>query len=222
MLALVGLGLEEGDLTLKGRELIEGADEVYVEGYTSFPYRVEARRLSREQVESSFLVERAKAARVVLLVAGDPLFATTHLSLVAEARRAGVPVEIAHAPSVINALARTGLSTYKFGRTVTLSKNFPSDRERISLNLKCNLHTLCLIDPGKPILDALSLLKEMGFSGNWLVAERLGTSSERIHYGPSEKLLQLEYGPPPHAVIIPAELSFFEEEFIKSTAELHT
>jgi len=217
MLFLVGMGLEEGDMSLKGLKAVSDSKEVYIEDYTSFPYRpgFDARRLSREEVESDFLIKRAKLGKVTLLVPGDPLFATTHISLVAECRKEGVPVEVIHAPSVINAISRTGLSPYKFGRTVTLSGPVESDRERIESNVAAGLHTLCLLDPKIDAARGLDVLRGMGFSGRMVVCERIGTRDERISYGEVPDLQAQGFGAPPHCIILPAELHFFEEEFLQ-------
>ena len=217
MIYIVGMGLEYGDMTLKGLKAVSDSSETFVEDYTSFPYEVDFKltKLSRKQVESDFLVRKAKDATVTLLVPGDPLFATTHISLVRECFKQGVPVEVIHAPSAINADARTGLSKYKFGRTVTLSKKFDSDKERIEDNLKTGLHTLCLLDPAIDGLEGLAVLGSMGFSGQVLLCERLGTGREKICYGDLAELRKTKTGPKPHCIIIPSNLQFFEEEFLQ-------
>jgi diphthine synthase len=217
VLYIVGMGLEEGDMTLKGLKAVTDSDEVYVEAYTSFPYELSfpVTELPRKAVESSFLVDKAKKQVVALLVPGDPLFATTHISLVAECRNAGVPIVVIHAPSVVNALSRTGLSSYKFGRVVTLSGVVISDKERIAANLEAGLHTLCLLDPEIDAREALRVLKEMGFSGKMVVCERLGTRTEVIHYGDMGGLDKLSLGKKPHCIVVPADMQFFEAESLQ-------
>jgi len=211
------MGMEEGDLTLKGLKAASDSDEVYVEAYTSFPYELSfpVTELPRKAVEGDFLVKKARERVVTLLVPGDPLFATTHISLFQECLKAGVPVEVVHAPSVVNALPRTGLSIYKFGRTVTLSKPVKSDAERVRKNLDAGLHTLCLLDPAVDARKGLKLLRDMNFSGKMLVCERLGTRNEKISYGGLEELLELRLGNKPHCIVVPAALQFFEEEFLQ-------
>ena len=217
MLYIIGMGLEEGDLTLKGLKAVTDSDEVYVEAYTSFPYQPSfpVTELPRKAVEGDFLIEAAKKTVVALLVPGDPLFATTHISLVVECNKAGIPVEVVHAPSVVNALSRTGLSIYKFGRIVTLSKPVKSDGERIKANISAGLHTLCLIDPAIDAGKGLKTLRDMNFSGKMLVCERLGTNTEKVNYGGLEELMTCEFGTKPHCIVIPADLQFFEEEFVQ-------
>ena len=214
MLSLVGMGLEKGDLTEKALKAIKGADKVFVENYTSIPYEFDAEEMGRDRVESDFLLNLSKTKDIVLLVPGDPLFATTHTSLFFESKKLGIPCQIIHAPSVLNALARTGLSTYRFGRIVTLSKPFESDRQRILNNLKSGLHTLCLLDPSLKIKDGISVLSEFGLDLKLVACARLGTSTEIIRYGPQSDLAAMEFGPRPHCLIVPAELQFYEKEFV--------
>ncbi len=214
MLVLVGIGLEEGDLTEKAKEAIEQADFVFTEAYTSKPWRVFGELLEREKVESDFLLELARNKKVVLCVPGDPLFATTHISLVLEAKKQGIEVRVIHAPSVINAVARTGLSPYKFGRIITISGDFESDKERVFRNLDADLHTLCLIDPKMHVKEALEILRKWGVR-KAVVCSCLGTKKELIRYGEIEKLLNTELGSMPWCIIVPAKLHFFEEEFLQ-------
>ena len=214
MLFIIGMGIEKGDMTVKGIEAIKESKEIFVENYTSFPYELEFETtlLPRGKVESNFLLDKAKENTIALLIPGDPLFATTHISLIKEGNEKGIEVEAIHAPSIINAIARTGLSTYKFGRIVTLSRTYESDKERIENNLKAGLHSLCLIDPEMKLDDAIQILRTMGFDEKLLVCERLGSKTEKIHFG---KEFTFEFGKPPYSIILPGELHFFEEEFIQ-------
>lgn len=217
MLYIVGMGLEEGDITMKGLKAVTDSKEVYLEDYTSVPYEVSfnTTKLPRKAVESDFLIKKAEKGTITLLVPGDPLFATTHISLVQECRKAEIPVEVIHAPSVVNTLSRTGLSPYKFGRIVTLAKPVASDAERIQGNIDSGLHTLCLVDPAIDAHQGLKVLQDMNFSGKMVVCERLGTSTEVIRYGELEKLFDIKLGKRPHCIIIPTSMQFFEEEFIQ-------
>ncbi|MBR9680593.1 MAG: diphthine synthase [Candidatus Altiarchaeota archaeon] len=217
MLYLIGMGLEVGDMTLKGDAIIKKCSEVYVEDYTSFPYEVKgAKHLSREDTESKLLIKLAKEKDVALLVGGDPLFATTHMSLILDCQKNQVKYEIIHAPSIMNAILKTGLSPYKFGRIVTISKNFRSDSKRIKSNQEVNLHTLCLIDPVLSAHDALKVLRDMGYESKMILCERLGNKSEKIVYAKLTDLLKLELGARPHSIIIPSKLHFFEEDILNT------
>ncbi|MFB6295000.1 MAG: diphthine synthase, partial [Candidatus Nanohaloarchaea archaeon] len=75
--------------------------------------------------------------------------------LLFRARRRGFDVEVVHAPSILTAVAQTGLSLYKFGRTTTLTIQngavpgsvFDAVRE----NQAAGLHTLVLLDIGMTV-----------------------------------------------------------------------
>lgn len=217
MLYLIGVGLEEGDMTLKGRDAMKKCSKLFIEDYTSFPYEIEgAEHLKRSEVESDFLIKLAETEDIALLIGGDPLFATTHISLMLGCKEKGVEFKAIHAPSVINTLSRTGLSPYKFGRIVTISQNLNSDREKLEKNLEAGLHTLCLINPGTPVLNALEVLIDMGISSKAVYCERLGTKDEVIIYDDLKNLLQIKPGKKPHSIIIPSILQFFEEDYLNT------
>ena len=215
MLYLVGLGIEKGDLTLKGKQALDSADEIYFEDYTSFPYDVDYKTtlLPRSDTESNILIEKAKDKIIVLLVGGDPLFATTHISLVQEGKKQGIEVKVIHAPSIINVICRTGLSPYKFGRIVTLSQEYESDKEKITKNIENEMHTLCLIDPEIKANRAIEVLRTMGFNQKLVVCGRLGSETEKIHYG--SEFESVQFGDSPHCIVIPGKLHFFEDEFLQ-------
>ena len=131
-LYLIGLGLsDEKDISVKGLERVRQADKVYLETFTSFLqcsikqlseyYKKEVLPADRWFVEESdTLLKEAKNQKIALLVAGDPLLATTHIELIKEAREQGIEVEIIHNASIFSAIALTGLQLYKFGKTVSI------------------------------------------------------------------------------------------------------
>ncbi|EDO05889.1 putative diphthine synthase [Babesia bovis T2Bo] len=164
-LTLVGLGLGAvEDITLRGLKAIQNADAVLLEIYTSalidsnlhdlesfIGKSIEqADRISVEESADKIL-EEARAKNVVLLVAGDPLSATTHCDLCLRAENAGVDVEVIHNASIINAIGRTGMQLYRFGEIVSIpffETNWSPDSfyDKIVKNMEANLHTLCLLD----------------------------------------------------------------------------
>src|SRR3989344_4034640 len=91
MFYLIGIGLNENGISLEGKEIAASCKKVYLESFTvSFPYplkdleKVIGKKiisLRRLEVESKFLVNEAKKQDIALLVYGNPLFATTHISL---------------------------------------------------------------------------------------------------------------------------------------------
>ncbi|KAH8739426.1 tetrapyrrole methylase [Cryptosporidium ryanae] len=164
VLYLVGLGLSnEKDLTLRGLELIEKADKLYLESYTSIlspganiikilkgKELIEADRKTIEE-DCDSIISEAKEKNVVLLVVGDPFCATTHSDLVLRSYEKGVDIEVVHNASIISAIGCTGLQVYRFGETVSIpffEDNWKptSFYDKIKSNLERGLHTLCLLD----------------------------------------------------------------------------
>ena len=208
-------------MTLKGAEALKKCGRIFIEEYTSFPYELapefqgRCEKADRKMVEEGNLVELAKTQDIAVLVPGDPLFATTHLALAREAAEAGVKWEAVHAPSVINAVARTGLSPYKFGRIITISENFESDREKLQLNLENRLHTICLLDPGLDMQQALKILADFGLKKPVVACQKLGMKGEKIRYGTPEQLASEDFSEKPLCFLVPSKLHFFEEEFLE-------
>ena len=161
---LVGLGLADAeDITLKGLRVVQRCSKVYLEAYTSIlgvpreelekAYGVSIELAPRELVESEIepILELARTEDVALLVVGDPFGATTHCDLLARARALGVPVQVVHNASIMNAVGCCGLQLYRFGETVSLcffSSSWRPDSfyEKVATNQRAGLHTLALLD----------------------------------------------------------------------------
>lgn len=225
---LIGLGLDSWEITVKGLRALKTADEVFYEGYTNpipADYIAELeretgskfKRLERRGLEedSSVLIELSMKKNAALLVSGDPLSATTHVSLFIDATKAGVKTEVYHAPSTFTAISDTGLQLYKFGRTVTLSsKGESSTIGYIRKNLEAGMHTLVLLDPGLDPHMAIETLSRAGF-GKLVVVARLGMGDCKIAYGGAESLEMLDFGSPPHSLVVPGPLHFVEKEVLE-------
>ena len=241
MLSLVGLGIA-CDITLEGLRGAKEAEELYLESYTMPIGEKEISkleksigkkftRLPREKVESKFLVERAKEKSVCLLVVGDPLAATTHISLLIDAKKAGIPVRIVHNSSILSAaLGKSGLQPYRFGKTATLAywrKNYEpvSPLQLIEQNLSLDMHTLLLLDldPGLGPMDAKAAFDQLEkmeekygkrVFDKLVVLSRVGHPDEKISYGTREQLKTKNLGKPPFCFCIPAKLHPVEEEYL--------
>lgn len=164
MLYLIGLGLGDAkDITLKGLEIIKKVDKVYLENYTSIlcSDRNELEKLygrsvivcDRDMMEQGceVILDSAKDGGAAVLVVGDPLNATTHTDLLLRAVSRGIPYQVIHNASIINAVACCGLQIYNFGETVSIP--FWTDTwkpesyyDKILRNRRNGLHTLCLLD----------------------------------------------------------------------------
>ncbi|HOP09319.1 MAG TPA: diphthine synthase [Candidatus Methanofastidiosa archaeon] len=242
MLMLIGLGLDGKGISLKGLELLKEAKHVYAELYTSLldigieelesiiGRRIEV--LTREEVEEKELpIKVARGTDVAFLVVGDPLVATTHISLAQRAMELKIPLKVCHAASIFSAIGSTGLMLYKFGKSASIvypEENFfpKSFYETVKENKKRGLHTLLFLDLKAdkevymdPIdgMDILRSVDEENILNDIVVASRIGWDTERIIYGEIERLLKEEkgfFGPPPHCFVIPGDLHFSEEEYV--------
>ncbi len=235
-LYLIGLGLnDKEDLTIKGFKIIKKCDLIYLENYTSLmqnsvkelekQYNKKIIKLERTDVESDKLIKEAKKKEVALLVIGDPLIATTHISLLMEAKKAKVKTHIIHNSSILTVISETGLSLYKLGAIASIpfdNKNIKTPIEIIKNNLKMNLHTLVLLDLNPQenryltIKEAINYLMNNGLNKNQLCVgcARLGGKS-KIKSGKALTLLKEDFGKPPYCLIIPSKLNFVEEEALK-------
>lgn len=233
MLYLIGLGLDEKSISLEGIEIVKKCKKIYLENYTvNFPYdtkrleRILGKKIiqaDREFVESNKLVTEARKEDIVLLVYGSPLTATTHISLVEEARKEKIKCEIIYSASIFDAIAETGLQIYKFGKIASMPKWSASYKptsfmEIVKDNEKINAHSLILVDIGLELKDALNELegsakKENIQLGKIVVCSRLGTKDKRIVY--SEVKNFKEDISKPYCIIIPSKLHFVEEEVLE-------
>lgn len=242
-LSLISTGLsDEKDLSLRALEEARACDILYAELYT-MKLATTLAALSELTVkpvillhrgdleeQSDCLIEEAKTKRVGLLVGGDCLSATTHITLVLEAAAKGVETRIIHGSSIFSAVAETGLSIYKFGRTVTmpLPEKGPADTvlRGIEENLSAGLHTLVLLDLDNEkntymsVTQALTRLTEAGVSPDTLVVgvARLGQSDAVIKAGKITDLAKVDFGEAPHCLVVPGPLHFLEEDALKAIA----
>lgn len=247
-LSIIGIGLnDEKDITVRGLELVKAADMVFLEGYTSI-VQVSHRRLSdfygkdirianREMIEKDadeLILAPALTKEVVLLVVGDPMSATTHLDIIARAQRRGVVVAVVHNTSIMTAVAETGLSLYKFGKTTSVPYPAPgftpeSFFDVMLENRSIGAHTLMLLDlrpsdgrfmtVNEALVQMLGVAtrRKSGFDQETKVVgcARLGSPNAHMVYGPVKKLFSHNFGPPPHCLIVPGVLHFSEEEALK-------
>jgi len=189
-------------------------------------------RLDRPLLESEAPILQALGgdACVALLVVGDPFAATTHVALRLAAEHAGHRWQYVPNASILTAAAGfLGLMHYRFGRTVSLPFPAPgfeprSPLEQIAGNFERGLHTLVLLDL-KPeegrflgASEALTLLRARDPDGAVLsdatlvaVVARIGRDDAAAWFGPLGPLRSVDFGPPMHAVVVPARELHFEE-----------
>lgn len=243
-LILISIGLfDEWDLSLRALEEARGCDALYAELYTTKLKtdlgRLEAligrpiKRLRRRDLEegAEALLEEADNLRVGVLVGGDCLTATTHISLLIMAAKRGIPFRVIHGSSILTAVAEAGLSIYKFGRTVTLplpGRGVPDSVLRaIYENRMLGLHTLILLDLEVEedryltVNEALKILLGSDRLGaldeETLVVgvSRLGSDNPQIKAGRAGEIAKESFGEPPQALIISGDLHFVEAEALR-------
>lgn len=236
MLQLISLGIgNEGSLTIEALEIGKACQKLYLEGYTlklgaskealEKVFGKEIILLDRKGVEEGSLVEEARSEDIGLLVGGDALSATTHLSLVLDCKKADVPFRVVHGSSILTAVGECGLSLYKFGETVTVPRwqeNFkPTSFYKIILkNKEAGLHTLILMEidmPAKEALETLERIEEQEkgslFKEKIIGISGLGREKQTISFSSPKELPELEA---PSVLVVPGRLNEFEKEFLET------
>ena len=194
-------------------------------------------RLEIEEDAKDTILSRAQSGRVAFLVAGDPMVATTHVDLRLRAQRVGVRTRIIHGVSVASAAAgATGLQSYKFGRTVTVpassTNTVPeSVYSALRVNLEAGLHSLVLLEVDienssrVTIPEAIQRLMacSMHRQDPLIRAESLVVGLARVEApdmiakaGTAAELVELDFGDPPHCLILPNKLHFVEADALEA------
>jgi diphthine synthase len=240
----VGLGLgDEQGLSRTGLDALRASSAIFAEEYTAVAPTGTIERLSAElgrpirrlrradiESESPILDALAREARVALLVVGDPFGATTHVALRLAAERSGHTWRYVPNASILTSAAGfLGLSSYRFGRTVSLPFSAPgfeprSPLDHLAANRAGGLHTLVLLDlvpeDGRYLgaTDGLALVRARDPEGAVLsdealiaVVARVGRPDAQGWYGPFSRLRSVDFGPPLHAIVVPAAELHFEE-----------
>ncbi len=239
MLYLISLGLnDEKDMSIKAVEIAKQCDVLYLELYTHYNnininklskfLKKDIKGIQRKDLEdnSSYVINEAAKKNVGVLVGGDCLSATTHISLVKEAREKKVKVNIIHGSSIFTAIAETGLFIYNFGKTTSIpleNKNIKTPYNILQENLKLGLHTLFLLDL-KPeenfflsINKALQYLIDQGLNKNILCVAciDLGGKNQKIKVERAKELLKYNFNIFPQCLVIPGKLHFMEKEMLE-------
>lgn len=232
-------------MAVMGLEAARAADVVYAEFYTAVLSGSQAslesflgrpvQVLDRLGVERGGprLLEEARSRNVVLLVAGDPMAATTHADLLVRFRHAGVPFRVVHAPSIFTAApGLLGLQHYKFGRATTLVRpekgwSPTSPFDAVAENHQRGLHTLVLLDIKSDqgyfmsANEGIALLLDLAArTGNsWFgpsaqvgIVARAGSESPGVWTGAAGELLKADFGRPLHCLVVPGQLQVVEQE----------
>ena len=177
--------------------------------------------VDRGFVESMEFLKESKKINVAFLIYGSPLIATTHISLIQEARKNKIKCKVIHNASILDALTITGLQIYKFGKIASMP-GFEADSfiDIIKENQKINAHSLILVDIGLEFSDAISKLEKSAKRkklkvNKIVVCQLLGTKNQKIFYMRINELKSKKIKKP-YCIIIPSKLHFMEEEVLRS------
>jgi diphthine synthase len=149
------------------------------------------------------------------------LTATTHITLIQEAKKQKIKYEIIYNASVLDSVAETGLQLYKFGKIASLPA-FEADSfiEVVKENQKINSHSLILVDINLQFKDTIDILEKLMKRekinvNKIVVCERLGNKDSKIYYSDINNL-KMKSVKAPFCFIIPAKLHFIEEEVLEN------
>ncbi|AWR98321.1 diphthine synthase [Acidianus sulfidivorans JP7] len=248
-LYFIGLGLSKKFLTKASIDAIKLADLVFFDSYTSISCDIDIEYLKKISGKDIILANRNllendsnkilhfldEGKSVAILSIGDSMIATTHVSLAVEAKNRGHKIVIVPGISVqCYIISKSMLSSYKFGRAVTLVYPYEgrldmSTYEVIKNNINSNLHTILYLDirDGKPMSarEAIMYLLKMEeekreniiTDNTWIiVGQRLGCDDEEVKSMTVKEALEYNFKDPPHIIIIPSKnLHYMEVEAIK-------
>ena len=228
MLYLIGLGINKEHITLGALESAKKCDELYLECYTSLGLDVrELERIFEKkiiQAERDFIenfnVVKAKNKNIGILVYGDILSATTHVSLILECKKNKIDIKLINGISILTLIGNLGLNLYNFGKVISVP--FQEDVNLIkSLNENKELHTLFLLDldpKNKKFLsinEALEELLKQGMNDRLCVGiERLGFKDQRVIVKNAKELAKFKFQKYPQCLVVPGKMHFVEEEML--------
>jgi len=184
--------------------------------------------------DGSEILKNAKKKKVVLLAYGDPYIATTHIELRTRAIEEKIKTYSIHAASSLTSMiGECGLHFYKVGRIATIMsemKSLTTPYYVIYKNIIEGNHTVLLLEYNQDKdffldpKDALNGLLEtekgqirnvISPSTYVIVASRIGFKDQKIIAGKISSLKKIDFGKPPHTVIIPGRLHFTESDALK-------
>ena len=180
------------------------------------------------------ILEKSKEKNVVLLAYGDPYIATTHIELRTRAIELKIETRSIHASSSLTSMiGECGLHFYKVGKIATIMsemksltypyyviyKNIIEDNHTVLL-LEYNQNKDFFLDPKDALKGLLETEEGQGRkvlteSSYVIVASRIGFKDQAIVSGKISSLEKIDFGKPPHTVIIPGRLHFTESDALK-------
>jgi diphthine synthase len=188
--------------------------------------------------DGKMILSEAKKRMVVLLVYGDPYIATTHIELRTRAEIGKIKTKTVHAASAIPSLiGECGLQYYKIGRPVTIMReqqSWSTVYYTIYENLVKGMHSILILEYSgieNFFLDPRDAISSLSFTENeqkrniidestfTIVASRIGSRTQSIIAGKLSNLAKMNFGKPPHTIIIPGRMHFTETDALKVFAK---
>ena len=180
------------------------------------------------------ILKKAKRKKVVLLSYGDPYIATTHIELRTRAIQEKIKTHSIHASSSLTSMiGECGLQFYKVGKIATIMSEMNSlttpyyviykniiEGNHTVLLLEYNQDKDFFLDPKDAMLGLIETEKGqkrnvLDYSTYAIVASRIGFKDQSIISGKISSLKKMNFGKPPHTVIIPGRLHFTESDALK-------
>lgn len=180
------------------------------------------------------ILKHAKTKKVVLLSYGDPYIATTHIELRTRAIQEKIKTHSIHASSSLTSMiGECGLHFYKVGRIATIMsemKSLTTPYYVIYKNIIEGNHTILLLeynqdrdffmDPKDALVGLMETEKGqkrnvINLSTHAIVASRIGFKDQSITSGKISSLKKIDFGKPPHTIIITGRLHFTESDALK-------
>jgi len=180
------------------------------------------------------ILKYAKTKKVVLLSYGDPYIATTHIELRTRAIQEKIKTHSIHASSSLTSMiGECGLHFYKIGRIATIMsemKSLTTPYYVIYKNIIEGNHTVLLLeynqdkdffmDPKEALTGLIETekgqkRKVIDLSTHAIVASRVGFKDQSIISGKISSLKKIDFGKPPHTIIITGRLHFTESDALK-------
>ena len=232
-------------IPIEAIDILSNADIVYLEQFTSpigksdlikikNAMKGEFKLAKRWLVEDgNEILKNAKKKKVVLLAYGDPYIATTHIELRTRAIEEKIKTHSIHASSSLTSMiGECGLHFYKIGRIATIMSEMilTTPYYVIYKNIIEGNHTVLLLEYNQDkdfFLDPKDALKGLletekgqirnviSLSSYAIVASRIGFKDQKIISGKISSLRKIDFGKPPHTIIIPGRLHFTESDALK-------
>jgi len=232
-------------IPIEAIDILSNADIVYLEQFTSPIGKSDLTKIKNAtkgefKLAKRWLVEdgneilkNAKKKKVVLLAYGDPYIATTHIELRTRAIEEKIKTRSIHASSSLTSMiGECGLHFYKIGRIATIMSEMALTTPYyvIYKNIIEGNHTVLLLEYNQDkdfFLDPKDALKGLletekgqirnviSLSSYAIIASRIGFKDQKIISGKISSLRKIDFGKPPHTIIIPGRLHFTESDALK-------